>query len=480
MTNPANTDEPVAEPIASATDKAVGAMIPDPSETAAAESRHVAAVPAPIRGLRVMAVVRWVLLALVTGLAAYTVWTFWRPQGNSAQVARVNRYYCSMHPQIRSPDPGTCPICHMDLVPIPPELLSGAASSPPRPNASAASPSDVIPVSMSPERQRSIGMATTAVVRDSLGDHLRVPGVISVPETGVAEVRVRASGFVERVAVRETGVRVTRGQTLAWIYSPEIYRAQEELLAATRWNASATNTGTPPIGAPDIVPAARQGLALLGLTEADIEGILHSGQPLRAIPVRAPSSGYVTRFNAVLGFRADPEMVLYEISDLSRVWIIASVYERDLSNVHVGMEARFSTTNSTSAQLAARVDLIEPELNEATRSARVRLVVANRDLALRPGQYGEVTFELPSSEGLFVPRDAVIRTGEHDYVYVNTAGDRFEPRSVRTGVALGERIQVLEGVAAGDRVVTRGSFMLDSESRLEASLAAVPPPVSTP
>jgi Cu(I)/Ag(I) efflux system membrane fusion protein len=449
------------------------------AETAHSGQPEANHLPHAIRGLRVMAVVRWVLLALVTALAAHTVWTYWRPQATSVQVARPNRYYCSMHPQIRSPDPGTCPICHMDLVPIPVERQT-RTTEPTTPAASAASPSDVVAVSISAEKQHAIGISTTVVARDSLGDSLRVPGVISAPETGISQVRVRASGFVERVAVQETGVRVARGQTLAWIYSPDIYRAEEEFLAATRWSAGAPASGTVSPGSVELLSAARRGLELLGMSSADIDAIVRSGQPTRALPVRAPSSGYVTRFNAVLGFRADPEMVLYEIADLSRVWVIASVYERDLASVRVGMAAEFSATGSSAPPVTAHVDLIEPELNEATRSARVRLVLPNRDLALRPGQFGEVTFQLPAAEGLFVPHDAVIRTGEHDYVYVSTTEDRFEPRTVRTGAALGERVQVLEGVVAGDRVVTRGSFMLDSESRLEASLAAVPASASTP
>jgi Cu(I)/Ag(I) efflux system membrane fusion protein len=323
-----------------------------------------------------------------------------------------------------------------------------------------------------------IGVATSAVVRQSLGDRLRVPGVVSSPETGFAQVRVRASGFVERVAVRQTGVHVTRGQTLVWIYSPEIYRAQEELLAAARWNEGAGAAGTPAAGAAELGAAARRGLELLGLSNADIEEILRSGRPMRAIPVRAPISGFVTRFNAVLGFRADPEMVLYELADLSTVWVVASVYERDIGHIRVGMAARFAVTGQTTAPVEARVALIEPQLDEGTRTSRVRLVLSNRDLTLRPGQFGEVNFELPATEGLLVPRDAVIRTGEHDYVYVATAGDHFEPRIVRTGLALGDRVQILEGVAVGDQVVTRGSFMLDSESRLQASLAAAPSPSS--
>ncbi len=431
------------------------------------------------RALRTMAVVRWALLGLVTLLATYAVWTLWGPKQDGHAAHEEARYYCPMHPQIRSPEPGECPICHMNLEPIPQERRnSPATSSAQAASPSAPSPSNVTPVTVSEEKQRAVGLATSVVESATVGDRLRVPGVISAPETGLAQARVRAPGFVEQVAVRQTGVRVTRGQPLAFIYSPEIYRAQEEFLAATRWSGAASGDGTAPTGAADIAAAARRALELLGLSTTDIEEITRTGRPIRAVAVRAPASGYVTRFNAVLGSRAEPEMVLYEIADLSSVWVVASVHERDLNAMRVGMTARFTTTNTSAEPLSGRVDLIEPLLEESTRTTRVRLVVPNRDGRLRPGQFGEVEFELPASAGLFVPRDAVIRTGEHEYVYVATSAERFEPRVVQTGHSREGRVQVLSGVAGGDRVVTRGSFMLDSESRLQASLAAAPAPAS--
>jgi len=444
------------------------------------EGHHEPHAPAPSRrALRTMAVVRWGLLGLVTLLAAYTVWTFWGPKQDGHAAHEEARYYCAMHPQIRSPEPGECPICHMNLEPIPEERRNApATSSAQAASPSAASPSNVTPVTVSEEKQRAVGLATSLVESTTVGDRLRVPGVISAPETGLAQARVRAPGFVEQVAVRQTGVRVTRGQPLAFIYSPEIYRAQEEFLAATRWSGASSGDGTAPTGAADLSAAARRALELLGLSTTDIEEIARTGRPIRAVAVRAPASGYVTRFNAVLGSRAEPEMVLYEISDLSSVWVVASVHERDLNAMRVGMTARFTTTNTPAEPLNGRVDLIEPLLEESTRTTRVRLVVSNRDGRLRPGQFGEVEFELPASPGLFVPRDAVIRTGEHEYVYVATNAERFEPRVVRTGVSREGRVQVLSGVTEGDRVVTRGSFMLDSESRLQASLAAAPTPAS--
>jgi Cu(I)/Ag(I) efflux system membrane fusion protein len=429
--------------------------------------------------LKAVAIVRWALLALVTVLAGYAVWSFWRPtdDGHAAHVEA--RYYCPMHPQIRSPDPGECPICHMKLEPIPEErrTLPAATSSAVAPP-SAPSPSSVTAVTVSEEKQRAVGLATSAAESATLGDRLRVPGVVSAPETGLAQARVRAPGFVERVAVRQTGVRVSRGQPLAFIYSPEIYRAQEEYLAATRWSGAAGGGSSAQPGAAEIATAARRALELLGLSESDIEEITRTGRPIRAIAVRAPAAGFVIRFNAVLGSRAEPEMVLYEIADLSSVWVVASVHERDLNAMRAGMTARF-TTNGQTEPLIARVDLVEPLLEESTRTTRVRLVVPNRKGRLRPGQFGEVEFELPSSPGLFVPRDAVIRTGEQEYVYVATGQDRFEPRLVQTGLSREGRVQLLSGVAEGDRVVTRGSFMLDSESRLQASLASTPAPTSS-
>jgi Cu(I)/Ag(I) efflux system membrane fusion protein len=449
----------------------------EPPESPHAGDQELHAHAPSRRALRTMAIVRWALLGVVTLLAGYTVWTFWGPPGDRHAAHEEDRYYCAMHPQIRSPDPGQCPICHMNLEPIPadrralspPASSSVAAASLPAPG-----PSNVTAVTLSEEKQRAVGLATSLVESATLGDRSRVPGVITAPETGLAQVRVRAPGFVERAAVRQTGVRVSRNQPLAFIYSPEIYRAQEEYLAAARWSGAASGDSNAQAGAADLATAARRALELLGLSADDIEEITRTGKPIRAIAVRAPAAGFVTRFNAVLGSRADPEMVLYEIADLSSVWVVASVHESDLNAIRAGMTARFTATNSEAAPLNGRVDLVEPLLAESTRTTRVRLVVPNRDGRLRPGQYGEVEFELPASPGLFVPRDAVIRTGEHEYVYVATSAERFEPRLVRTGLSRDGRIQLLSGAAEGDRVVTRGSFMLDSESRLQASLGATP------
>jgi Cu(I)/Ag(I) efflux system membrane fusion protein len=317
-------------------------------------------------------------------------------------------------------------------------------------------------------QQTHIGIATSEAQPAAVRGSLRVPAVLTAPETGLAQVRTRAAGFIERVEVRQSGERVKRGQVLAYIYSPEIYRAQEEFLAATRWGGQRS---APTDGASTVIAtAARRSLELLGLTAEDIDELAKRSEPVRAVALRAPIAGFVTRFNAVLGSRADSETVLYELADLSSLWAIASVHERDAAQIRVGMIAEFRPAGEAASALRAHVALVEPQLDESLRQSRVRLSLRNDTYALRPGQYGEVSFGLAERTGLFVPRDAVIDTGLARYVYVQTGEERFEPRAVELGAREGESVEVRSGIRAGERIVTRGNFMLDSESRLRASL----------
>lgn len=519
-----------------------------PPEPPTEKDKKVDEMPAPapphevsVFSLRVLAGVRWLILLAVASVALGSVITFWGPSltgsggGHAHEGEQKGAYYCPMHPQIRGEKGGECPICHMTLEPIPADRLDGAGTEAGGELASAEgkTPDGVVPVTVTSAAQSTVGIATSVVTEASLGDRLRVPAVIQAPESNVAEVRVRAAGFVEQVAVSQTGVKVSRGQPLAYIYSPEIYRAQEELLAASKWTdtalpglfatgasgasgasgaggssgASSTPPGRDESKTASLVEASRRALELLGLSRGDIDEVLRTGKPQRAIAVRAPRSGYVTQFRAVLGSRATPETALYEIADLSTVWIVASVNERDLAAIKVGTEARFLATGAgagtKSPTFTGKLALIEPIVDPVTRTTRVRLVVPNRTTSapkgtagqdkkdsgigmLRPGEYGEVELDLPASPSLLVPSEAVIRTGEHAYVFVVTGPERFEPREVKPGLTKEGNISIAagDGVHAGDRVVSRGGFLLDAESRLKASLlgraSSSPPSAATP
>jgi membrane fusion protein, copper/silver efflux system len=413
----------------------------------------------PPRGARVMAAVRWGLVALS---AAAAVWA-WSSYANgrrahdtpvAATPASTQRYQCPMHPQMTSDEPGECPICQMQMRPI------AAVPSLAAPLVAGATPPGTTPITLALDRVQSMGVRTSLAEERDAGGTLRVTAVLAAPERGTSEVHVRTAGFVDWIRVRETGVRVGAGQELFGLYSPEVFQAESELLAAKSFGEQGIRS----------VEAARQKLSLMGMPSGAIESVLSSGQPMRVIPVSAASGGYVTKKNIVLGSYVTSETALYEIVDLSRIDIIAEVFPGDAASIQVGTEGRFTLASEPAKTVAAKVDLVYPQIDADARTTRVRLQLPNDTLKLRPGQYGQVEFALAARKGAFVPQDAVVDTGLSTYVFVDEGGGRFSPRAVTVGREVGDQIELLAGLSAGERVVSSTTFLIDSESRLQASL----------
>jgi Cu(I)/Ag(I) efflux system membrane fusion protein len=435
--------------------------------------------------LRVMAVVRWLLFASVGAVAAATWWrlVLHAPSGEAEEA----RFYCPMHPQITSAEPGSCPVCTMQLEPIPHagrhadepttaergEAHGGHAHTH---GSEAAPPGDLVvgeaaegtaPVMLSTERRQASGVALTTARREEVGGVMRWPATVEPIEGARAEVRVRAAAFVERVLARDTGTTVRRGQVLAWVVSPEIARAEEELLTAARW------ASRDPGGAAAL-EAARRRLGLLGVSVDEVDAVLEAGQPRARIALRAPITGTVTRLSAVLGATTGPDDALYEITSFARVRVVATVLsERELSTVGPASRARLCGAR-VEQDVPLALELIEPSVDPVTRGARVRFLADNPDGALRVGDLGEVVLEAPRASVVVVPRDAVLDRGHAHYVFVEVEPGVFEARTVRPGAIRGESREVLGGLHEGERVVSRGAFVLDSESRLAASLAPRP------
>jgi len=208
---------------------------------------------------------------------------------------------------------------------------------------------------------------------------------------------------------------------------------------------------------------------VLGMSDRDIAALERRGTARRLVTIVAPRGGIVLRRGITTGTAVDPSTELLTIADLERVWVLAELPEADAPAVRVGAQATLAFPGSGRAPFTARVEFIYPTLTERTRAVRVRFTVPNEDGALRPGLYGTATFASTSHEGLTVARDAVVDTGESQHVFVRTADDVLEPRRVRLGARLKDRIEVLDGLAAGEQVVTAGVFLIDSESRLRAS-----------
>ncbi|GMU62917.1 MAG: hypothetical protein AMXMBFR34_46800 [Myxococcaceae bacterium] len=447
-------------------------------------------VPLTPRALRTASIVRWVLIAASAALALFA-WLHLSGSSTSASSHAEALYRCPMHPQIVSPTKGQCPICGMDLEPIPaaathshdagaaqlytcpmhPEIVQAGPGTcplckmrlvplevkPPK----GPLPEGVVPVTLSLERQQAIGVRYTAVKETDVSGALRVAASIAPPERGQARVHLRSPGFVEAISVSETGVRVRAGQELARVYSPAVLEAENELVAALAFGETGARQ----------VEAAKEKLALLGVPAATVEQVVKTRTAVRAYPVTAPVSGYVTLKNAVLGAYVTSDVPLYEITDLSRVYVVAEVYPGDAASVSVGTSGTFTLANRADVRVSGAVDLIYPQVNPEARSVKVRMVLPNEKNALQPGQIGWVEFERPARKALVVPRDAVIDTGTQRYVFADEGRGVLSPRLVELGVDLGDELEVRGALTAGERVVSGAAFLVDSESRLQASLS---------
>ena len=431
----------------------------------------------PPRGIRTMAIVRWVLVLATALVAVGTIMHFAgvRIGGAGQSAASGQLYYCPMHPSVVQDHPGECPICSMTLVPKPAGPVKPAASL----NATSTAPvPGLVGVDLTPERIQLIGMKTAVAKREALGGEMRTVGVVEANERGLAQVTVRFSGWIQKLLVSETGERVRRGQALATIYSPDVLRAEQELLVARGWNADAPAPGAGPHEHQAIITGldanARRRLELLGISAQEIDEILKSDKPVEAIAIRSPVEGYVVAKSALVGVAVQPGTVLFQIADLSMVWVTADVYEQDISRIHVGQHARLELNAFPGEMQTGKVQFVYPTLDPANRTLKVRLEFKNRfdrtGPRLRPGLYGTIHLDLPATTGLMVPAEAVVDTGEMHYLFVAKEGGRFEPRTVKIGAHLKDRIEILSGVTEGETVVTTGNFLVDSESRLRAAI----------
>ena len=317
------------------------------------------------------------------------------------------------------------------------------------------------PVDVNAETLQALGIRLEVVGLESLTQQVRAVATVVPDESRISHVHTRVAGWVEQLYVNTTGEMVRAGQPLARIFSQELLASQTEYLAARKNTAASGITSV-------VVASGRTRLTVLGMTPAEIDAIELTGEPHRLVTVIAPRSGVVINRGISVGTSVDPSTTLLTIADLSRVWVLAEVPEASIAGIRAGATAQLDFPGSGRPPFAARVDFLYPTLTDRTRTLRVRFSAANAGGSLRPGLYGTAAFEATGQPVITVPRDAVVDTGVQQHVFVANE-DRFEPRPVTLGVQLADRVEILSGLEAGERIVAAGVFLLDSESRLRAT-----------
>jgi hypothetical protein len=425
--------------------------------------------------------------------------------GPLSAAAKATLYHCPMHPTFVSDKPGDCRICGMKLVPMesgspaPPKSVL-YYRSPMDPSVHSATPTkdsmgmDFVPVyaedlaaasevggratlTLSPETRQILGVRSVAIRRVPRRRVIRTVGRVTVDERRLHHIHTKYEGFVEHLHVDFTGKFVRRGEPLLSIYSPELVATQQEYLLAYRAQKRLSESGIPSVaqGGVDLLEATRQRLLFWDIRPADIAAIEKTGQVMRTLDLYSDISGFVVQKMAFHGMRITPADTLFDVADLTELWVLADVYESDLPSVRTGMEAEISVPYLPGNKWRGPVTYIAPTVEEKTRTVKVRVEVVNRGELLKPDMFADVLLEADIGPGLVVPDDAVINAGPRLLVFLEREGGRLEPREIQTGVRIGEGFEVLSGLAEGDRVVTSANFLLDSESSLKAAIASLAP-----
>ncbi len=392
---------------------------------------------------------------LVLGIVAGLGWWFTRGENDAAKStgpavpkSGILYWYDPMRPEVQFDKPGPSPFMDMALVP---KYRTTA---------------DDGGISIDPRVTQNLGVRTAAAVQSNFAPRVTVTGAVDVDERRLAVVTTRAGGWIERLDVRAAGDRVQRGQRLAGLYSPELLAAQEEYLLSLRSNDQA------------LASAARHRLELLGVPSGQLDQITRRGAADRQVDVLAPMSGVVTELLVREGAAVTAGMPLVNLADLSRVWVLAEVPEAQGAWLKPGLAAIVTLASAGAEPIQGHVDYLYPEVSPATRTLRVRIVLENRQLQIKPGMSARVSIEGEPRAALLIASEALIRSGERTAVILAEPEGHFRPVAVEAGAEQGDLTEIRAGLQAGDKVVISGQFLLDSEANLRGALDRLLPGAS--
>jgi Cu(I)/Ag(I) efflux system membrane fusion protein len=370
-----------------------------------------------------------------------------KPQGAGLPPG-VSYYTCSMHNWVRESAPGKCPVCGMTLIPV---MKAGAETM------SAGPAAFVVPL----DRQQEIGVTYATVVRAPLRRTMHAAGTVDYDRQRDWQYVARTDGYVKELFVTSPGESVAADQPLLSLYSPDLFSAEREY---------AMLLGTPGAAAQGMLVAARARLKQWNVPDEEIAALEKNRQPASEITLRSPFRGVVREVAAQQGGSVKTGDKLVEVVDLSEVWVWADFYEAEMGAIATGRQAAIAVSAYPGEWFRGTVTVVDPFLDEATRTFKVRIDIANPEQKLRPGMYGDVALDAEMGEGLIIPLNAVMPTGRRNLVFVDKGGGSLEPRDVTLGGEYDGGYEVKAGLAEGERIVSSATFLIDAEAQIQGAL----------
>ncbi len=365
-----------------------------------------------------------------------------------------------------------------------PGMSASKSTNPASQNTDAASDQSMAPgsVSLTPDQQQMIDVRYTEVRRMDMKRTLRTVGVVQMDEEKIARVHVKVAGWIDKVYLDYVGKLVTKGQPLFTLYSPDMVSTEQEYLIARKGQEYLSKAPYADVvsGSDSLLRATRDRLQLWDITDAQISKLEETGKVERTMTLYSPTSGFVVTRSAYQQTYVTPETDLYEISDLSTVWVSVDIYEYEAPFVHIGQAATMQLSYFPGKTYSGRVAYVYPMLDPKSRTIKVRMEFPNPKYTLKPDMYADVQLTIDYGTQIVVPSEAVLNSGTRQVVFIAKPGGYFEPRDIKVGDQFDGKFAVLAGLKVGEKIVASGNFLIDSESRLGDAMQGMSGMSATP
>jgi Cu(I)/Ag(I) efflux system membrane fusion protein len=410
------------------------------------------------------------LVVIILAAAAGGGWFLWnkkQPEKVTEQkVAQGKQLYtCAMHPFIIKDKPGTCPICAMELI----KKIEGATDGGPQTAEQKQQAEMLGHVSMSANQRIMANVATVAAKQGTLNKEINAVGIVQFDQSRQAKVTAWIAGRIDKLNVNTVGAYVSKDRPVAEVYSPDLVATQQEYLLAVKSRDQLKNSSIPSISqnGEGLVASAKQRLMLYGVKEIQISELEKAGKPIIRLPIYTPLSGIVIEKMVQQGQYVNTGEVLFNIADLSKVWVEIDVFENEVPYVKVGQNVEIRSAVEHGAAFNGRISFVYPFHDPKTHTVKARVEMPNPGHRLKPDMFVNAIIRVPLVKGIIVPVTAVIDTGKRQLVWVEMSPGMFEPREVKAGERIDDKVQILSGINAGDKVAVSGSYLIDSESQLK-------------